>query len=319
MARLRQQLPHAAMLTVMLAVLVTAAATRPAGAAALGFGVDSDAAVVSTCSWFAYDASVPSAGYCTVNDDYMLAVPAAPATWIAKQLTRAFGRHHLCGVLVRQTDCEASRHGCFWSERDARCVGVERAQWDWFSRHAYSSEAPAWMLCPGSQAAVAKKCAAAGAGGCAAAKECMLEDGYCCAKFLAAMGEAEKKSWYARLNAGDQGVVGSCGGACYLQGIASCDMWKLPTQNREAACQGSAGACQWDAAGGGVCRPSLMGADAWGTAVVAAMQSCSKLSQDNATCLSASPHVGAVPAARWQRFVDFVQPVGTTAAATGSC
>lgn len=36
------------------------------------------------CAWYAYDAKVANAGYCYVNNQYMMAVSAEPTTYIAK-------------------------------------------------------------------------------------------------------------------------------------------------------------------------------------------------------------------------------------------
>lgn len=39
---------------------------------------------VRTCSWFAYDPNVAIAGYCQLNNPYMLAIQAEPTTYIGK-------------------------------------------------------------------------------------------------------------------------------------------------------------------------------------------------------------------------------------------
>lgn len=327
--------PLLATAPLLVGLLIIATATRPcAGAAAAAAAaapklVPTGRPGVPMCSWFAYDSSVPSAGYCKMDDAYILAITAAPTTFIAKQLTRAYGRHRRCGALAQRAACQASRLGCSWREparagAAGSCGGAERAQWDWFSRHAYIWEAPAWMLCPGSQAAVFRRCAAAAPGACAAAGGCALSGGSCSAEFLLKMDEAQRGKWQDRFAALDPEIMGGCGWARYLEGVTACSgAWKEPPSKRRAACDaagpGGGGACYWEAGSGGgeeggACRPVLMGRDAWGKAAAVAASLCAGLSKDNSTCIGGSPRAGPVLEARIEAFLDFVQPAGSTRA-----
>jgi hypothetical protein len=108
-----------------------AAAAAPAAAA--------PPANIPTCTWFAYDAKIPTAGYCTVSDTYYLTIPAQPSSFISKQLTRVFARHWLCNAATSEAACKGLQQqqqqqglGCYWNGQ--RCDAKERSDWSWFSR-----------------------------------------------------------------------------------------------------------------------------------------------------------------------------------------
>lgn len=232
----------------------------------------------SWCSWFSYSNTSDTAGYCHTNDNYLLAIPAQPTSWVAKTVTRAYGRDFLCSAYTTNATCtaQAATLACSWD--GSQCTSSEASTWSFFARHAYLSAAPAAYLCPGSQAQQFLTCNAIGnvAAQCTGTSGCVMSQGFCEASFLAKMTPAQNTAWQAKFQAFDPSVHGSCASSCYLKQLSQCSTLKNAT-----AC-GANRYCQYDTEYN-FCSMNLYGSDAWGTATNKASAVCTAYNSSN-TC-----------------------------------
>lgn len=238
---------------------------------------------VPQCTWFSYDPKVPVAGYCTLDDRFLLSSSLQePSNFISKQLTRIYGRQHLCSSAASsKAACEAyeakQKLGCYWSDSINICQAREFTDWKWFSRHAYASETPASFMCPGSRGARYKTCFGLPKGAdCTATKGCVpaKAGGSCEPDFWAGLGAANQTVWQGHFDSASPFAMGECEATCYLQGLYSR-------------------------------KTGVYGGGAWGQAVEAAGKVCSGLSKDSFTC-QAGPKAGVVATARLDKYKNYV-------------
>lgn len=203
-------------------------------------------ATSSLCAWYSY-APVDEAGYCHTNKDFYLTIPAEPTTFIAKALTRVYARAYLCSGHKNAAACaKDARIGCAWNTQE--CVSEDLAEWTWYQNHPYLEMAPAYLLCPGSQAQRAKVCLdlSGDRKACSAKPGCGWNKGedICQADFLLKFSPKQRDSWATKFAALDKAVHGACESVCYLRkqlggranSLYESDPWSQAAAKADQAC-----------------------------------------------------------------------------------
>lgn len=180
-------------------------------------------------------------------------------------------------------------------------------------------QAPAWALCPGSQALLSQACNAVtqrfgSEAECAKVPGCTLHAGACMPEFMVNISAAELEVWTAKLNEFDPSVVGSCAGTCYVRQATSCaagpsGMDMGTHKGAEGWCK-SKPHCRWLARS---CEPNHFGTDAWGAAANKAADLCGTLSSSTHQCLNRQPFGSTVQPQRVAMWWNFPSARGDSA------